>query len=81
MDSLHDYGDPMDMTPDGVEPTPMLRAEGDLSVVPFRTKSLTFAAFPWTTPIPMVRSKLIDVLGEQSEGHFAFVSLCIKLTR
>ena len=59
MDFLQSYDDHTDTTVNNNELTPTIRTEADNpSIVPFQMKTLTFAAFPWTTPFPMYSLRL-----------------------
>lgn len=69
MDALLNYDEGMDTRQTD---------EGDSSIVkPFRTKTLFFAAFPWTTGIPMADSTLVEQIGDELDENHLFVSLSL----
>ena len=79
MNSVMDYRDVMDTSED-IAPSVSIKqldtnAPSGPVVAPFRTKSLLFVTFPWSTSLPVVSSKLAEQLGDYPETHCAFVGL------
>ena len=59
----------------GDDPTDTMANEGNAPsiAVPFRTKSLLLATFPWLSAIPMASGKLVDHIGDFPETRYTFV--------
>jgi len=70
MDALQSYDESMDITG-------QTGRDNSSIVKPFRTKTLFFAAFPWTTVIPMADSKLVEQIGDELEENHLVVSLSL----
>ena len=79
MNFVMDYDDVMDTSED-ISPSDSIEqldtnVPSRSIVAPFRTKSLLFVTFPWSTSLPVVSSKLAEQLGDHPETHCAFVGL------
>jgi hypothetical protein len=75
MDHLQMYSDSMETTEELT--TIEGREASSPSIVPFRSKSLLFATFPWATVLPVIDAKLVEHIGDGGEERYAFVSVSI----
>jgi hypothetical protein len=78
MDLVLGYEDEMDTSADNDTSTTRQTGqscENSLSIgKSLRANSLFFATFPWSTALPLVRTTLVEQLGDHADSHYAFVS-------